>query len=70
VRRAEEGGYDTWGVVLPTGKIREFSTQAKATTFIKRMEGQSVMTAGGGWETWTGLKLVHRHIPEWTEVTP
>lgn len=68
MRRSEEGGYDTWGVTLPGGKIREFSTFHKAATFASRMEGQTVVGADGKDFLWTGLTVVHRFIPQWTPV--
>jgi hypothetical protein len=68
MRRTEEGDYDTWGVTVPGGKIREFSTLRKAAMFAERMEGQDVVMADGGITTWTGIKVVHRYIPNWSEV--
>jgi len=68
VRRSEEGNYDAWGVVLPNGKIREFGTLAKADLFRRRMEGQTVVVPGEGTIQWTGLSIVHRHIPDWSPV--
>lgn len=68
MRRSEEGGYDTWGVVLPDGKIREFSTFQKAAAFSGRMEGQTVLDRNGVGFQWTGLTVVHRFIPTWTPV--
>lgn len=68
MRRSEEGGYDAWGVVLPGGKVREFGTLDKARTFSERMEGQTILDRDGNSFTWTGLTVVHRYIPTWTEV--
>lgn len=68
MNRTEEGGYDIWGVIFPNGKIREFSTLQKATTFADKMEGQTVVDTTGTWTTWTGLRVVHRFIPNWEEV--
>jgi hypothetical protein len=70
MRRAEDGDYDAWGVTLPDGKIREFGSLDKAATFQERMEGQTIMTPEGTWFTWTGLTLVHRHIPAWEPYEP
>lgn len=68
MRRSEEGGYDTWGVLLPDGKIREFSTLQKAAMFAGRMEGQTVLDRNGVGFQWTGLTVVHRYIPTWSPV--
>lgn len=64
-----EQGYDVWGVRLPNGSVREFSTLAKAELYQSKMEGQLVMNSDGTMTTWTGLVVVHRFIPPWTEIT-
>lgn len=69
MRRTEEGGYDTWGVVFPDGKIREFGTLKKAAMYQQAMTGKDVMMSSGETMKMTGLKVVHRHIPTWVEVT-
>ena len=68
MKRTEEGGYDTWGVKFPDGKIREFSTLDKATMYITAMIGKDVVMADGSIVTLTGLNLVHRYIPEWKQL--
>lgn len=68
MKRTEEGNYDTWGVRFADGKIREFGSLKKASLYQKAMEGKDVVQADGRMVTLTGLTVVHRHIPNWTQV--
>lgn len=68
MRRSSEGGYDAWGVRWPGGVVREFNSEDSAVKFQERMEGQEVILADGTTTIWSGLMLVHRFIPEWTEI--
>lgn len=54
----------------PNGKVREFSTLAKAQAYADAMEGQTVVDFNGRQTVWTGLTVVHRFIPNWEEVPP
>ena len=68
VKPREHGGYDAWGVLLPTGRIREYDSEDRCRAYIERMRGMDIVTPGGTELTLDELHLVHRYIPEWTIV--
>lgn len=68
MRRSEEGGYDTWAVQFPDGKVREFGSLKKADMYVRAMDNKPVILADGREVVLTGLKVLHRYIPKWSEV--
>ena len=61
-------GYDAWGVRLPSGYVREFTSEDSARAYMRRMEGQHVIDISGELHVWNGLTVVHRYMPPWEEV--